>query len=227
MADDGAKTGQTIGLRFTNIDIPEGAIITAAYIQFQVDEVSTGTSTLTIQGDNTGDAAAFTSTRFDVSSRNKTAASALWEPADWTTVGSDQQTSDLTAIVQEIIDRGDWAALNDLAFIITGTGVRTAEAFEGSATGAPLLHIEYTIPDDGNPAPVLDLDANDSSVAGTGYATTFIENGAPVAIADTDVLITDDGTMLERADITLTNALAGDEQDRLDRQKFQHRRRWP
>src|SRR5690606_39192784 len=36
-----------------------------------------------------------------------------------------------------------WAALNDMAFVISGTGTRTAEAFEGAATGAPLLHIEW------------------------------------------------------------------------------------
>jgi len=38
--------------------------------------------------------------------------------------------------------------------------------------------------------PTLDLDANDSSIAGTGYVTTFTENGPAVAIADSDVLIT-------------------------------------
>ncbi|MEI2302524.1 hypothetical protein MKZ91_31295, partial [Ensifer sp. MJa1] len=39
--DDGV--GQTVGIRFIGIDIPKGAIITNAYIQFTVDEVSTGT----------------------------------------------------------------------------------------------------------------------------------------------------------------------------------------
>jgi hypothetical protein len=29
-----------------------------------------------------------------------------------------------------------------MAFIITGTGTRTAEAFEGGAATAPLLHVE-------------------------------------------------------------------------------------
>jgi hypothetical protein len=31
---------------------------------------------------------------------------------------------------------------NDMAFIITGTGTRTAEAFEGGVATAPLLHVE-------------------------------------------------------------------------------------
>ena len=41
-------------------------------------------------------------------------------------------------------------------------------------------------------APVLDLDANNSSGApGSGYQTTFTENGSPVALTDTDLVLTE------------------------------------
>ena len=41
-------------------------------------------------------------------------------------------------------------------------------------------------------APVLDLDADNSSGApGSGYLTTFTENGPPVALTDTDLVLTD------------------------------------
>ena len=40
-------------------------------------------------------------------------------------------------------------------------------------------------------APTVDLDADNSTVAGTSYHTTFTESGTPVAIADTDTLIGD------------------------------------
>src|SRR5438105_2115996 len=39
-------TRQTVGIRFTGIDIPKGAIITSAYIQFQANEVKTGATSL-------------------------------------------------------------------------------------------------------------------------------------------------------------------------------------
>ena len=60
--------------------------------------------------------------------------------------------------------------------------------------------------------PVIDLDANDSSGAtSTGYLTTFTENGSAVAIADTDVVITDNNSAnMNSATITLTNAQVGD-----------------
>jgi hypothetical protein len=59
-----------------------------------------------------------------------------------------------------------------------------------------------------NAPPTLDLDA---SGAGTGFTTTFTERGAPAAIGDTDVLITDpDNAAMSSADVVLTNAKAND-----------------
>jgi hypothetical protein len=53
-------------------------------------------------------------------------------------------------------------------------------------------------------APQVDLDA---SGAGTGFTTTFTENGAPLAIVDTDVSIVDsDDANLDTATIVLTDA---------------------
>ncbi|NIC42192.1 tandem-95 repeat protein [Aquabacterium sp. A08] len=62
-----------------------------------------------------------------------------------------------------------------------------------------------------NDAPALDLDTNDSTVAGTGFLTTYSNAGTPVPIGDTDVTITDiDDTNIENATIVLTNPQPGD-----------------
>ena len=143
------STAQTDGLRFAGINIPKGAVITNAYIQFQANEVKTGATSLLIQGDNVDDASAFTNVKFNVSSLPRTTASVAWTPAPWTTVGEHglaERTPDLTAIVQEIVNRSGWAALNHMAFLITGTGTRTADSYEYNPASAPLLHIEYTLP---------------------------------------------------------------------------------
>ncbi|SNT37324.1 hypothetical protein SAMN05421757_1131, partial [Tropicimonas sediminicola] len=145
LATDGTSE-QTVGIRFTGINIPQGATITNAYIQFQSDEVDTGLVSLTIRGEDSDSAAVFGAADNDISTRATTDASEAWAPVAWTTVGAaglDQQTPDLAAIVQEIVDRAGWAALNDLVFVISGSGTRTAEAYEGDADGAPLLHIEW------------------------------------------------------------------------------------
>jgi hypothetical protein len=137
---------QTIGLRFAGIEVPRGAVIVDAYIQFQTDEKDSGATTLEIRGEATGDAATFSSTAFDISSRFLTSASEAWSLSPWDVVGealTAQRTPDLTAVVQEIVDLGDWSATSAMAFVITGSGKRVAESFDGVSTAAPLLHIEY------------------------------------------------------------------------------------
>ena len=60
-----------------------------------------------------------------------------------------------------------------------------------------------------NDTPVLNLDADSSTIGGVDYLTTFIDGGPAVAIVDTDVLITDsDDTELTSATVTLTNPQA-------------------
>jgi hypothetical protein len=54
----------------------------------------------------------------------------------------DQRTPNLAAVVQEIVNRPGWASGNAMAVVLTGTGRRTAEAWDG--TYAPTLRIEYT-----------------------------------------------------------------------------------
>ena len=64
----------------------------------------------------------------------------------WTTVeaaGLDQRTPDLSAILQEIVDRPGWASGHGLVLIMTGSGVQQAKAFEHTPANPPLLHVEY------------------------------------------------------------------------------------
>jgi hypothetical protein len=138
-------TVQTVGLRFPGVAVPRGAVIQDAYVQFQTDEVSTDTASLTVQGQAADTAATFTTATRNVSSRPRTTASVGWTPPGWPTVdarGVDQRTPNLAPVVQEIINRTGWTSGNGLALIITGTGRRTAEAYDG--TRAPTLHIQYS-----------------------------------------------------------------------------------
>ena len=61
----------------------------------------------------------------------------------WNTVSERHLTPDLTSIVQEIVDRGGWSSGNDMVFIITGSGERTAESHNGEPANAPILRIEF------------------------------------------------------------------------------------
>ena len=139
------SVNQQVGLRFSGVNIPRGAQITNAYVQFVVDEVSTDTtSNLTIKAQAAGDALPFSSTLFDISSRPQTTESVAWAPPTWPTVGAAataQRTPDVKVLIEKVTDRADWATGHALVLIITGTGRRTAEAFEGTAVA--VLHVEF------------------------------------------------------------------------------------
>jgi len=126
------------------VAVPADARIVSAYVQFQVDEVSTGRAALTVKGLDSDSAARFTATRESISSRDRTTASVAWHPPPWPEVerqGADQRTPDLSEVVQEIVDRPGWETGNALGLVITGEGRRTARSFE---TGPPaILHVEY------------------------------------------------------------------------------------
>jgi myo-inositol-hexaphosphate 3-phosphohydrolase len=142
---------QTVGMRFDGIEIPPGAEILAAHVQFQVEDRTSGVTDLTIAGEAVADAAVFQASAGNVTSRERTAATVVWLPPPWATIGAagpDQRTPDLAAIVQEIVDRPGWASGNALALIVTGTGSRIAESFDGAPGDAPLLHVRYTTGDD-------------------------------------------------------------------------------
>lgn len=146
LGQDGSSR-QTVGLRFRGVQIPDGATITAAWVQFTADEVKTGTASLTVAGHDADNAASFTTSSRNITSRPRTTATVPWTPARWSAVGArttDQRTPDLSGVVQEIVDRPGWVSGNALAFVVTGTGTRTAEPYEGGAQRAAVLHIEYT-----------------------------------------------------------------------------------
>ncbi|MBN1672278.1 MAG: S8 family serine peptidase [Kiritimatiellae bacterium] len=143
----GAGHDQLVGLRFANLAVPQGARIARAYVQFQTDEVTAGPVSLEIRGQAIDDAAPFAAAASNISLRARTAAAVSWAPPAWNVAGeagSAQRTPDLSALITEIVGRADWQPGHALCLIITGTGQRTAEAFEGDAAGAPELFVEYT-----------------------------------------------------------------------------------
>lgn len=145
--NDGSRTNQVIGMRFSGLGIPPGSTVTAAYVEFRVDEATSEATSLTFRGQAADNAATFTTGASNVSGRATTAAQVAWTPAAWTTVNQLQRSPDITAIVQEIVARPNWQSGNALALIVRGSGKRVADAYDEGSGGAPLLHVEFSAPD--------------------------------------------------------------------------------
>jgi hypothetical protein len=140
------NTQQVVGTRFTGVQIPAGATITNAYVQFRTDEVSTGATSLTIRAEAADNAPTYQAVSGNIASRATTTANVAWTPPAWNTVneaGANQRTPNIANLVQAIVNRPGWSQGNALALQISGTGRRTADAFESGATFAPLLHVEW------------------------------------------------------------------------------------
>ena len=138
---------QTVGIRFSAVNIPPNAVIQRAFVQFTADETQSEATNLTIRAQAIDDAPTFTSAAFGISSRIPTAASVPWNaiPA-WAAVGEaglNQRTPDLKTVIQQIVNRPGWSSGNALVVVVTGTGHRTAVAYNGIPAQAPLLHVEY------------------------------------------------------------------------------------
>lgn len=143
---------QNVGLRFDQVAIPAGATITSAYLQFTVDEANkTGDPfDVRIHAENTGSASKYTEDDYNVSGREYFEETVAWQDAPvWSSngdAGEDQRTPDLTSLVQSVVNHDDWARGGAMSFMLTGTGTRTAEAYEGgSGEEAPQLMITYTL----------------------------------------------------------------------------------
>lgn len=146
LIDDGDE--QIVGLHFKDIQVPQGAVIDQAYIQFTTDEVSTGACNLEINGEATSDAIGFTTTPFDISNRIPTDETVSWSPSNWSVVGTTglaQRTPNIDTIIQGIVNQSDWQMGNSINIFISGSGKRVAESFEGDSNLAAKLVIETSV----------------------------------------------------------------------------------
>jgi Calcineurin-like phosphoesterase/Secretion system C-terminal sorting domain/Purple acid Phosphatase, N-terminal domain len=139
---------QQIGLRYSALRIPKSAIIHEAKIQFTADNINNiNPCQITIHGEAANNAAFYTTTAFSISSRPKTQAFVNWSPPSWTIIGqsgTNQLTPNLNSIVQQIVNRPGYNTNSAIAFILSGTGRRTATSFDGNPSGSPDLCVKYT-----------------------------------------------------------------------------------
>lgn len=191
-ADEGA--GQTVGLRFAGIGLPRGVTVTDAWVQFTVDEAQDDPTSLTIAGQAADSAATFSTTTNDVTSRPHTTATVAWQPDPWSGVGTAtpaSRTPDLTPLVQELVDRTGWSSSSALALVISGTGHRTAIAYDHTPALAPRLHVTYTPAPDPDPT-LLTVDTRVARSADDGEELST----GPVTRSSADLEMVEDGTVV-------------------------------
>ncbi len=139
---------------------------------------------LDIRGEAADDAVTFDSAiDRSISTRPSTTAKVTgWAPPEWRTVGeagTKQRTPNLSSILQEIVDRTGWKAGNAAVFVITGTGTRSADSFEGNRAGAPKLVLEYRTDKNTAPSVLAGTDASVKLPANVSLDGTVSDDGLP------------------------------------------------
>jgi hypothetical protein len=153
---DGSNYKYGAGLRFLNLTIPVGSIITTAYLTIKANGAGAGTVCYgrisAEKEDNPGVFTAVAGT-FDTRFANHTTARVDWDAIPAWTGNVDYVSPEIKTVIQEIIDRAGWASGNALVIFLedfddrsTDGAFRTWYSYDLSATYCAKLHIEYASP---------------------------------------------------------------------------------
>jgi type IV pilus assembly protein PilY1 len=136
-------SSQINGLRFRDVPIAQGAKIIEAHLVFTARSTDSGASMLRFSNQQIDDAPAFSNNNKDIADRT-TGVSVDWDPGDWDNTDEQHTTVDISALIQDVIDRSGWKAGNSLAIIqehVSGSR-RRAYTMNGGGAVAPMLRIK-------------------------------------------------------------------------------------
>jgi type IV pilus assembly protein PilY1 len=144
------SVNQTVGLRFDNVTVPQGAAITQAFIEFQAGAVSTEPgSGLTIAVENSANAVPYSNSPFDITGRTY-GNTAVWNGVStppltsWEAVDAVKQSVDVSSLVSQVTGRTDWCGGNAMAFSVTSADAKlVAHAFDAAPSKAPILRVLF------------------------------------------------------------------------------------
>jgi type IV pilus assembly protein PilY1 len=138
---------QLVGLRFEGVDIPQGAKINSANLEFTSGISSSRPTNLTIKVEDTDDALSFTEDSGNISQRQTTSHAVYWDNVAGWKSGVSYTSKDLTPLVQALVNRSGWCGgAGGLAFIISGNSanpLRNAKSYDSSSISAPKLNITF------------------------------------------------------------------------------------
>ena len=145
--------GTIVGVRFTSLAIPPGAVITGATIQFTADQAFGADNTTPLNLDVFAEAAdnapPFAANVVNnLGTLPRTGASIGWNMPPWAVSesGPAQRTPDMHAVIQEVVNRPGWRSGNALVVILAGSGGRReAESFDGNPARAAVLTVQFEV----------------------------------------------------------------------------------
>lgn len=145
------------GVQFSGVDIPRGATINSAILQFTANQAASGTAQFEIKTDPAAIPAAFSSATNEHldATRWNGGFSTTWNPGNWT--NGSTYSADVRSILQQHVNQSSFCGGLGVAFRLRQTGTysanntntrRYAYSYDSDATKAPRLVVNYTLPDE-------------------------------------------------------------------------------
>lgn len=164
---------QISAVQFSNLNIPKGATITSAYIQFTAKSPHSSAATLLVSVEAAANPLILAETVNNFSERTYSAP-ITWTVDPWTSgdSGTAQQTPDLSALIQNNINNSNWNTGQSIVVKLeapddmlgTTSTMRRAHAMDASNSSyGPVLHLSYTV--DATTLSIPETALNTSSIA--------------------------------------------------------------
>ncbi len=136
---------QTVGLRFSDVNVPPNATITSSYIELSSEGSTNGTVNLAIRAENTDNAAAINAVA--LSSRNYHSQTVFWNDVPTVINGSKLRTPSLDQLMTRVVNTPGWISGNQMLMTLShesgSTGARFFSAHESSVGAAARLVVNY------------------------------------------------------------------------------------
>lgn len=157
------------GWRFTNVTIPQGAVISEAYITLE----ATGTNDPwhDIYGQDADNPLAFLGglgNNHNISNRTRTSAKITWNQLLAISAGTRFNSPQMAEVIQEVIDRPGWASGNAIVILAKGLSATRSlrvRNYDNAAGDAAELTITYFVD--------VDFTGTDGTLAFAGEAGSF------------------------------------------------------
>lgn len=143
----GNSVKQHVGLRFTSVDIPQGAEVVSAKIDFISQAKKTGEVKFDIFAEDAVFPETYSSSQ-PLATRDKTTARVDWDSVGKPAKGEILTTPELKSLVQEVVNRPDWEPNSSLSFLLnqdanSNDKIRLVKGYNRKPAKAAKLRVTY------------------------------------------------------------------------------------
>ncbi len=134
-----------VGLRFPDLQIPQGATITDARLIFTSVNEEDSTAQITVHAQDNIDTPIYSEKKFDISKRTRTYNSVSWNGIEKWEEGGVYESPDISSLVQLVVNKPGWCGGNALGLTVKGSGDRFVHTFDGGSSKGPAIKVSYKL----------------------------------------------------------------------------------